>query len=118
MKPIIVASVAERIKVAMEIRKMTQADICRITNIDKGSVSSYVSGRYEPKDDRIFLIATALNVNPSWLSGFAVPMETSRTETIDINEKEKELIIDFKSLSEEDKKKAIEYIKLLKKAAE
>lgn len=118
MKPKIIASVADRIKVAMEIRKMSQADICRITNIDKGSVSSYVSGRYEPKDDRIFLIATALNVNPSWLSGFDVPMETSDKETIEINEKEKELVSDFKSLSEEDQLKAIEYIKLLKKAAE
>ena len=75
MKPKIIASVSERIKTAMEIRHISQADICRKTGIDKGSVSSYVSGRYEPKDDRIFLIANALQVNPSWLSGFDTEMD-------------------------------------------
>lgn len=71
-----VASVAERIKEAMYIRNMKQADICEKTKIPKGSISQYVSGYVEPKTDRIYLIAKALDVSPSWLMGCDVPMET------------------------------------------
>lgn len=71
-------SCADRIKKALEIRGMKQSDLRRITKIPKSSMSQYMSGDYEPKQDRIYLIARALNVSEAWLMGFNVPME--RTE--------------------------------------
>ena len=38
-------------------------------------MSEYLSGLYEPKQDKIYLMAQALNVDPVWLMGFDVPME-------------------------------------------
>ena len=64
-----------RIKKALSIRSMKQSELCEKTKIPKSALSEYISGAYEPKQDRIFLIAQALGVDPVWLMGFDVPME-------------------------------------------
>nr|DAO14605.1 MAG TPA: helix-turn-helix domain protein [Caudoviricetes sp.] len=66
---------ANRIKDALKIRKMSQAELCEITGIPKSAVSQYCSGAFKPKQDRTFLIANALNVDEAWLMGFDVPMD-------------------------------------------
>jgi transcriptional regulator with XRE-family HTH domain len=68
-------SCAIRIKKALSIRNMKQSELCEKTKIPKSALSEYISGAYEPKQDRVFAIATALNVDPVWLMGFDVPME-------------------------------------------
>ena len=64
-----------RIKKALSIRGMKQSELCEKTKIPKSALSEYISGAYEPKQDRVFLIAQALSVDPVWLMGFDVPME-------------------------------------------
>ena len=70
-----VESCAARIKKALSIRNMKQSELCEKTKIPKSALSEYISGAYEPKQDRVFVIAKALNVDPVWLMGFDVPME-------------------------------------------
>lgn len=69
--------IRKRIKEAMDIRGYTQADLVRLSGIDKGQISSYLSGKYKPKQDNIFLLSNILNVNEAWLLGYDVPMEKS-----------------------------------------
>ena len=64
-----------RIARALAIRGMRQADLCEKTKIPKSAISQYISGAFEPKQDRVSLIAQALNVDPVWLMGYDVPME-------------------------------------------
>ena len=71
---------ADRIKEAMEIRSMRQADIVEKTGISKGALSSYISGKYVPKQTNTYKIAKALNVDPSWLMGYDVPMESNKSK--------------------------------------
>ena len=66
---------ATRIAKALSIRGMRQYELCEKTRIPKSAISQYVSGAFEPKQDRVFLIAQALNVDPVWLMGYDVPME-------------------------------------------
>ncbi|WP_083588902.1 helix-turn-helix domain-containing protein [Clostridium sp. Marseille-P3244] len=66
---------AQRIKEALELRNMKQADLVEKTQISKGALSSYISGAYEPKQKNLYKIAKALNVSESWLMGLDVPME-------------------------------------------
>ena len=66
---------AQRIREALAVRDMTQADLCRITRIGKSAMSQYVNGYLVPRQDRTYLIAKALNVSEAWLMGFDVPME-------------------------------------------
>lgn len=67
-------SISSRIQQAMDIRGLKQTDLVERTKISKGSLSSYVSGRYAPKQNNIYLLAKALNVNVEWLMGADVPM--------------------------------------------
>ena len=69
------ATIASRIKEAMTIRKMKQVDLVSLTGIGKSSISTYLSGEYEPKQRNIYKIAKALNVSEAWLMGYDVPME-------------------------------------------
>lgn len=66
---------ATRIAKALSIRGMRQYELCEKTKIPKSAMSQYISGAFEPKQDRLYLIAQALNVDPVWLMGYNVPME-------------------------------------------
>ena len=70
-----VDTAANRIKIAMEKEGKRQIDLCRETGIDKGSLSHYLKGRYEPKQDVVYKLALALNVSEMWLWGYNAPME-------------------------------------------
>ena len=79
-------------------------------------MSQYISGAFEPKQDRIFLIADALEVSEAWLMGFDVPMEKEQTspDKVELNEGER-LILDLYDRLPEDKKKIlIEMAQVLK----
>ena len=67
--------IKERIKQGLEIREITQSQLATRANIDKGQLSSYISGKYKPRQNNIDALAVALNVNEAWLMGFDVPME-------------------------------------------
>ena len=75
--------IKERIKQGLEIREITQTQLAARANIDKGQLSSYISGKYKPRQNNIDAIASALNVSEAWLMGFDVPMErvTNKVET-------------------------------------
>lgn len=72
------ATCGERIKKALRIKGMKQSDLCQITKIPKSAISQYISGAFEPKQDRVYLISKALNVSEAWLMGFDVPMEREK----------------------------------------
>ena len=72
-----VDTTANRIKEAMESAGKRQADISRETGIDKGALSHYLKGRYEPKQDVVYKLAEALNVSEMWLWGYDCERERS-----------------------------------------
>ncbi|WP_273729144.1 XRE family transcriptional regulator [Leuconostoc mesenteroides] len=63
-----------RLKKAMEYKNIKPAELSKLTGIGKSSISQWLSGKYSAKQDKIFIVAKALNVNPSWLIGADVPM--------------------------------------------
>lgn len=68
-------TIANRLKQALEMRNMKQADLVNMTGIGKSSISTYLSGDYEPKQKNLYRLAKALDVNEAWLMGYDVPME-------------------------------------------
>lgn len=70
-----VATTAERLREALSISGMSQADLVRKTGIYRGTISNYVNGKYEPKSGAINKLAVALNVSETWLWGYDVPKE-------------------------------------------
>ncbi len=49
---------------------MRQIDLAEKTGIPKGSISQYVQGVVNPKQDKIRLMADALSVPATWLIGW------------------------------------------------
>lgn len=72
-------NIKERLKKAMALRGISQAEIVEKTGINKGALSSYLAGRYVPKQNNIFLMAQVLSVDPAWLMGADVPMERTKS---------------------------------------
>lgn len=70
-----ISTTPERLREAMNATGKKQVDLVRATGIDKGSISNYLSGRYEPKQEAIYKLAIALNVSEMWLWGYDVPAE-------------------------------------------
>ena len=81
-----ISNTAERLKKLMASRNIRQVDIVERTGIGKSAVSQYVSGKVVPKQDKLYLLAKALNVSPTWLMGYDVPMSwgDNRETTTDI----------------------------------
>lgn len=70
-----ISSISKRMQEAMDIRGIKQADLCKSTGIGKSSISTYLSGEYEPKQTNLYKIAEALGVSIPWLTGYDVPMD-------------------------------------------
>lgn len=77
---------ADRLRKALEIRKMKQIDLARKTGITKGAISQYLSGEYVAKQDNLYKIADVLNVDAAWLMGEDVPMEFGFNIEIDFTD--------------------------------
>lgn len=67
-------SCSERLSQALSIKNITQTELCKRTGIPKSAMSQYIKGNFEPKQDRIYLIAKALNISEAWLMGYDVSM--------------------------------------------
>ncbi len=91
-----IESCANRIRKALSIRNMTQSELCRRTKIATSAMSEYLRGLYDPKQDKIYIMSEALNVDPVWLMGFDVPMEKEdkkiSPDELQLTEGEKALI--------------------------
>ena len=70
---------SERLRQWMTENNIRQQDIIDRTGISSANISYYVSGKREPKADKIGLIAKAFNVDPAWLMGFDVEKEDEPT---------------------------------------
>lgn len=75
-----ISSISNRMKKAMDMRNINQAELCRRTGIGKSSISTYLSGDYEPKQTNLYKIAEALDVSIPWLNGYDVNMEKNTEE--------------------------------------
>lgn len=64
--------IKDRLHEAMELRGLRAVDLVERTGIPKGTISYYLSGRTQPKADRLYLLARALDVSETWLLGYDV----------------------------------------------
>lgn len=96
-----IASCGRRIAQALNIRDMKQSELCKLAKVPKSSLSLYLSEAYEPKQDRIYAMAKALNVSEAWLMGYDVPMEKEKAlEQTELSEGERIWLQLYNKLSE------------------
>lgn len=106
---------SERLKKAMDLRQKKQIDLSKETGIDKGSISHYVSGRYEPKQEAVNKLSIALGVSEMWLWGYDVPMERENKISPakpELSEGEKLLLDLFNRVPEERQELVLQMIRV------
>lgn len=89
-----VAKFKNRLVEALDSKGITKAELARRTGIGRNSITDYTKGKYEAKQDNIYLIAKALDVNEAWLMGY----DTS-PERIKLKSKEKKIVKIFTQLN-------------------
>lgn len=79
-----VTTTSERLNFLLKERNLKQVDILNLAEpyckkfgvtLTKVDLSQYISGKYEPKQVKLNILALALNVNEAWLMGYDVPMQ-------------------------------------------
>ena len=122
--------IKERLREALQNKNMRQADLVAQTGIDKSQISSYLSGKYKPKQENLTLLAEALGVSEYWLLGIDETEERgAEKESTEkrlqayakriYSERELEkLVLLYEELSEENRKKAQVYMARLRKVQE
>lgn len=60
---------AERLRVALDNRGMIQEELASKLEVDAGTISNYIKGKYAPRPERIRKIAQILEVSEGWLTG-------------------------------------------------
>lgn len=63
------ADIKDRLAEALTARNMTQAELARSADLDKGSITHYIKGDSKPGSDAVVRMAKALHVRPGWLIG-------------------------------------------------
>lgn len=81
-----------RIQKALYLRDMKQSELSKLANVPKSSLSLYIKGVYEPKQDKIYAMAEVLNVNVTWLMGYDVPMERTSVSITNLTDDEKAML--------------------------
>lgn len=77
--------IKDRLIQILREKNITPKELSEKTGIPKSSISQYMSGYAKPKQDRIYLISKALDINPTWLLGYDVNINIEKqTEDIGI----------------------------------
>ena len=72
-----ISTTAKRLQEAMDMSHKKQIDLAKETGLSHGTISRYLSGLVEPRQEAIIKLATALNVSEWWLWGYDVPQTRS-----------------------------------------
>ena len=120
MSVVIIEPCSVRIRKALSIRNMTQTELCAKAKISKSTLSEYLKGLYEPKQDKVFILAQALTVDPVWLMGYDVPMEKKEEPKVkkdspseeNLTEGEKLMLELFRRIPEDRQQEALELLRV------
>ena len=75
------ATTAQRLREVMDMRGLRQVDVVDMAKpfcekydvkLNKNDLSQYISGKVQPKQDKLTLLGMVLNVSEGWLMGFDV----------------------------------------------
>lgn len=84
------SNTSQRLRYIMNSRGLKQVEIlekCRPfcekygVRLAKNDLSQYVSGKVEPKQDKLSILGLALDVSEAWLAGYNVPMTRNNNIT-------------------------------------
>ena len=104
-----IATFSKRLRTAIDMRGISQTELAKKTGISKSSISHYLKGDWEGKQDAVYALALALNVSEAWLMGFDAKMERGNNLTAPQSTDDMDEINQiFASLSPDNRAKLVE----------
>lgn len=110
-----------RLRKALDDKGITRTELSELSGIRKGDITHYLKGSYVPKQDKCYMLAKALDVDPGWLmTGYEQNSEPFDNKAFgkyidDLDRKEAFDLVDiYMELSEEHRKDAMNYVRFLK----
>ena len=82
---------SDRLKQIIAMRKLRQVDILTAAKpfcdkygvkLGKNDLSQYVSGKVEPRQDKLTILGLALDVSEAWLMGYDIPMGREKASDV------------------------------------
>ena len=67
-----------RLQKALADRQISAAELSRLSGVGKSDISNYINGVYIAKQEKCYLLAKALNVDPNWLMTGEEPRSADR----------------------------------------
>lgn len=79
----------QRLRHVLTDKKMTASELSKLSGVGKSDISNYLNGRYLPKQDKVYMLAKALEVDPGWLmTGIEQSPDASRIPIVVPNSQE------------------------------
>lgn len=114
----------ERLLQIMKERRMRQIDVvdraqpfCKKYDIkfSRSTLSQYISGKFEPSQDKLFILGLVFNVNEAWLMGFDVPKERESVPApvIQLHAGEDPIVDKYYRLNDQGQLMAVDYMDFL-----
>jgi len=101
--------IKDRLNEALKYRNMTPLELAERCKMNKSSIYRYLNGERIPRTDAIHKMATVLNVDPSWVLGYNVPMTPDYVIELD----GQKLIAEVEQLTPENKEKLKDFLSYL-----
>ena len=107
---------SERLAAALQRSGLSQIELCKKAGVTAGALSSYLSGRYHPKQRTLEKLAEALNVSVVYLMGFDEPSCDDQADSLFIDKYGRQVFdaaMTFASLDEVDRGRIFERMSML-----
>ena len=105
---------SSRLRKAMDDIGISASDLSRTSGVGKSDISYYLKGRYVPKQDKCYLLAKALNVDPGWLMiGYEEEEDIPNSEVVPQTYEAKILAKGIDKLSKEQREQALAMFKVM-----
>lgn len=100
----------ERLNEAFRLSGLSQTELCKRTGINKGALSSYLSGRYFPKQQSIERLSAALGVSICYLMGLDEP-SSSEGAMPPLSDDEQRVLDMYRALDPDDRAEVRGFVK-------
>lgn len=94
-------------------RGMNASDLSRLSGVGKSDLSNYINGKYLPKQDKVYLLATALDVDPGWLMTGVEPTKPPEEVEVPITLEARILAAGIDKLPKEQREQALSVIRAM-----
>ncbi len=88
---------SERLKSTMIKKGITQAQLSLLTGIPKSAISQYLSDKFKPRQERIRIISTTLDISAAWLCGLDDTKHVTSSKKSALSDRERDIIHAYRS---------------------